>query len=253
MADENDEVQYGDRIPYVIITGDPQTRLVDRAVSPEEILQNKCAFCFALAVRPNRCYPRSRHMQLDASYYISRVLIPPLERIFNLIGADIKTWFDDMPKAIRMSHQNPLAMSPQKKRITANRLKIDEHFQSSQCLACGGLSSDGRHSYPFASLGVNKFTIGICDRCRRTPWKTMPNLFEQIRKGEARLLDAQRICASCASTANAEPIECINTDCPWLFDRKKAERRAEFLEGLQEIMEDLEIFEDHYHDDSIPD
>jgi DNA polymerase elongation subunit (family B) len=41
MEDENDEVQYGDRIPYVIIRGGPQARLVDRAVSPEELLQNK--------------------------------------------------------------------------------------------------------------------------------------------------------------------------------------------------------------------
>jgi DNA polymerase zeta len=45
-------------------------------------------------------------------------------------------------------------------------------------------------------------------------------------------------------TANAEPIECINIDCPWLFDRKKAERKAEFLEGLEGIMEDLEILEE---------
>ncbi|KAG1783945.1 hypothetical protein EV702DRAFT_958561 [Suillus placidus] len=206
--DENDEVQYGDRIPYVIIRGDPQTRLVDRAVSPEELLQNK-------------------HMQLDASYYISRVLIPPLERVFNLVGADVRTWFDDMPKAIRVNHPNPLAMSPKKQTITANRLKIDEHFQSSQCLACGGLSSDR-----------------ICESCRRTPRETMPTLLDQIRKGEAQLLDAQRVCASCASTANTEPIECINIDCPWLFDRKKAEGRTEFLEGLQGIMDDLEILED---------
>ncbi|KIK47777.1 hypothetical protein CY34DRAFT_73289 [Suillus luteus UH-Slu-Lm8-n1] len=212
--DENDEVQYGDRIPYVIISGDPQTRLVDKAVSPEELLQNE-------------------HMQLDASYYISRVLIPPLERIFNLVGADVRSWFDDMPKAIRVNHPNPLAMSPKKQRITANRLKIDEHFQSSQCLACGGLSSDG-----------------ICESCRRTPRETIPTLLDQIRKGEARLRDAQRVCASCASTANAEPIECINIDCPWLFDRKKAERRAEFLEGLQGIMEDFESLEDHC--DGIP-
>ncbi|KAG2154856.1 hypothetical protein DEU56DRAFT_770809 [Suillus clintonianus] len=210
MEDENDEVQYGDRIPYVIIRGEPQTRLVDRAVSPEKLLQNK-------------------HMQLDASYYISRVLIPPLERVFNLVGADVRAWFDDMPKAIRVNHPNPLAMSPKKQRITATRFKIDEHFQSSQCLACGGLSSDG-----------------ICEICRRTPQETMPTLLEQIRKGEARLLDAHRVCASCASTANAEPNECINIDCPWLFDRKKAERRTEFLEGLEGIMEDLEILEDHY-------
>lgn len=84
-------------------------------------------------------------MQLDASYYISRVLIPPLERIFNLVGADVRSWFDDMPKAIRAIHPNPLAMSPKKQMLAANRFKIDEHFQSSQCLVCGGSSSDGRY------------------------------------------------------------------------------------------------------------
>lgn len=190
-------------------------------------------------------------MQLDASYYISRVLIPPLERVFNLIGADVRTWFDDMPKAIRVDNPNPLAMSPKKQRIAINRLKIDEHFQSSQCLACGGLSSDGRHSYLLPLFKVNKFTTGICERCRRMPQETMPAILDQIRKGEGRFLDAQRVCASCASSANAEPIECINIDCPWLFDRKKAERRAVFLEGLQVIMEDLEVLEDCY--DGIPD
>ena len=31
-------------------------------------------------------------------YYISRVLIPPLERIFNLVGADVRSWFFDVPR-----------------------------------------------------------------------------------------------------------------------------------------------------------
>lgn len=44
VEDENDEVQYGDRIPYVIIRSGPHVRLVDRAVSPEELLQNKYAW-----------------------------------------------------------------------------------------------------------------------------------------------------------------------------------------------------------------
>lgn len=73
----------------------------------------------------------------------------------------------------------------------------------------------------------------------------MPTLLERVRKGETRLLDAQRVCASCTSTANAEPTECINIDCPWLFDRKKAEGKTVFLEGLKGIMDDLEVSEDH--------
>lgn len=38
VEDSNDEPQYGDRIPYVIIRGEPNARLVDRAVSPEKAL-----------------------------------------------------------------------------------------------------------------------------------------------------------------------------------------------------------------------
>jgi DNA polymerase zeta len=41
LMDRNDEPQYGERVPYVIIRGDPGTRLVDRAVRPEEALNNR--------------------------------------------------------------------------------------------------------------------------------------------------------------------------------------------------------------------
>ena len=37
-------------------------------------------------------------MRLDAEYYISKTLIPPLERIFNLVGANVRSWYEDMPK-----------------------------------------------------------------------------------------------------------------------------------------------------------
>jgi DNA polymerase zeta len=40
-------------------------------------------------------------MRLDAEYYISKTLIPPLERIFNLVGANVRSWYEDMPKVQR--------------------------------------------------------------------------------------------------------------------------------------------------------
>ena len=41
IKDPNDEPQYGDRIPYVIIRGEPNSRLVDRAVAPEELFYDR--------------------------------------------------------------------------------------------------------------------------------------------------------------------------------------------------------------------
>lgn len=38
-VDPNDEPQYGDRVPYVITVGEPDTRLADRAVPPEDMVR----------------------------------------------------------------------------------------------------------------------------------------------------------------------------------------------------------------------
>lgn len=83
---------------------------------------------------------------LDAAYYISRVLIPPLERIFNLVGADVRSWYDEMPKALRADQPDPLLLSPRKLKKNvdaANALKIDEHFSTTHCILCGALTSEG--------------------------------------------------------------------------------------------------------------
>lgn len=41
VEDPNNEPQYGERVPYVIARGPPNTRLVDRAVDPLEFLQDR--------------------------------------------------------------------------------------------------------------------------------------------------------------------------------------------------------------------
>lgn len=144
LQDENDEPQYGDRVPYVIVRGDPHTRLVERATTPEEFLANRYAPIIQTR-HGSRLNRTTRQLRIDASYYISRVLIPPLERVFNLVGADVRAWYDEMPKTIIVDERDLLALSPGKRAPDhTNRLKIDEHFQSARCLTCGRTASDGR-------------------------------------------------------------------------------------------------------------
>ncbi|KAF8132968.1 hypothetical protein EV363DRAFT_1327053, partial [Boletus edulis] len=110
LQDENDEPQYGDCVPY----GDSHTRLVERAITPEELFGEP-------------------------------VLIPPLERIFNLVGADVRAWYDEMPKTTTVDEQDPLVHSPRKcAPVHANGFKIDEHFQSACCLTCSCTARDGK-------------------------------------------------------------------------------------------------------------
>lgn len=39
----------------------------------------------------------------------------------------------------------------------------------------------------------------------------------------------------------SEQIECISTDCPWIYSRKKAEDKMEQVARLQELMKELEL------------
>ena len=41
IDDPNDEVQYGERVQYVIVRGEPGAKLSDRAISPEELLKHR--------------------------------------------------------------------------------------------------------------------------------------------------------------------------------------------------------------------
>lgn len=82
--DPRAEPQYGERVPYVVVYGDPGARLTDQVVDPKELLRN-------------------RDLRLNADYYIRKHVIPSLERIFQLAGADVKSWFDEMPRVHRTS------------------------------------------------------------------------------------------------------------------------------------------------------
>ncbi|KAG0225642.1 DNA polymerase zeta, partial [Actinomortierella wolfii] len=80
--DPRAEPQYKERVPYVVVYGDPGARLTDQVVEPKELLRNP-------------------ELQLNGLYYITKQIIPSLERILQLAGADVRAWFESMPKVLR--------------------------------------------------------------------------------------------------------------------------------------------------------
>jgi DNA polymerase zeta len=143
VKDPNDEPQYGDRIPYVIIRGELNSRLVDRAVAPEELFRDRCV----VSSRPwEMVQGPCRYKRLDAIYYITKVLIPPLSRVFNLVGADVQAWYDEMPKTQKVDRGESILTferdtPARKKGGSAHKFKIDDHFRSSLCVVCGKVTS----------------------------------------------------------------------------------------------------------------
>lgn len=62
----------------------------------------------------------------------------------------------------------------------------------------------------------------------------------KIGKTETKLRNVHRVCSSCSGTPVTEPIRCISLDCPWLFERKKIEHKAEALSAIEEYVEEVQ-------------
>jgi DNA polymerase zeta len=73
-------------------------------------------------------------MRLDAEYYISKTLIPPLERIFNLVGANVRSWYDEMPKVQRIEQRELLNIRDISRR--QNTATLHSYMRSRLCAVC---------------------------------------------------------------------------------------------------------------------
>ncbi|EGC47812.1 polymerase zeta subunit [Histoplasma capsulatum var. duboisii H88] len=119
LEDPRTEVQYGERVPYVVISGAPGARLIDRCVAPEVLLHDS-------------------QLELDAEYYISKNLIPPLERIFNLVGANVRQWYDEMPKyqRVRRIEGGASNVPANKEGLFSAKKTLESYMKLSSCVVC---------------------------------------------------------------------------------------------------------------------
>ncbi|KAI8722497.1 DNA polymerase [Fusarium sp. LHS14.1] len=179
LEDARAEPQYGERVPYVVITGAPGARLIDRCVAPEELLSNP-------------------HWQLDAEYYISKNLIPPLERIFNLVGANVRQWYDEMPKVQRIRHATTLG---------TRKTTLESYMKSSHCLICDKKFANEDNP--------------LCPTCRTNVPASLLTLQSRLSTEERRLQEVLSLCRSCAGIGPVEDVQCDSKDCPVFWTRMR--------------------------------
>ena len=192
LEDARAEPQYGERVPYVVITGAPGARLIDRCVAPEVLLENE-------------------HCELDAEYYISKNLIPPLERIFNLVGANVRNWYDEMPKVQRIRKIDAnLQLKGQSKDITANKKTLESYMKSSSCLVC-------REKLETKSP--------ICPNCLKDKPVSLLALRKRLNNEEKKAMDLNRVCQSCSGISPLDEVKCDSKDCPVFYTRTKQKAR----------------------------
>jgi DNA polymerase zeta len=200
LADPRTEPQYGERIPYVVITGAPGARLMDRCVSPEMLLQND-------------------HIEIDSEYYISKNLIPPLERIFNLVGANVRQWYDEMPKVQRMRNIAVPLSKPDPAGGASNMKKtLESYMKSSTCLVCRSKLPPLQNMLP--GVDADAFALlPLCAACLMRPARALLTLKQRIWKCEQTVKQVDMVCRSCSGLAWGEEIKCDSRDCPVFYTR----------------------------------
>ncbi|PKS09344.1 hypothetical protein jhhlp_003958 [Lomentospora prolificans] len=178
LEDARAEPQYGERVPYVVITGAPGARLIDRCVAPEDLLENS-------------------HVTLDAEYYITKNITPPLDRIFNLVGASARQWYDDMPKVRRIHRLDP----------SSHRKTLESYMSSASCVACGAKTRASDEP--------------LCDACGSNTAASLGVLERRLAKLQQGVMDVDSICRSCAGLGPLEEVLCDSKDCPVYYTRVK--------------------------------
>jgi len=200
LADKRAEPQHAERVPYIISQGAPGAKLNDQAVPPEVMLQNPA-------------------LRINSMYYITRTIIPPIARIFNLLGADVASWFRDMPHALKRSEMPSIfaaAAGAAGGQQGQPKSAVSDHFRQEVCLVCG-FQSD----------------TDLCIDCRSDPNRTHHTLGARLHLIEARQAAATQLCATCSNLPGAaEWSPCVNVDCALLYSRSTISGEMERTRAL---------------------
>lgn len=186
-ADPRSEPQYGERVSYLVISGASRSRLTDRCVPPEELLLNP-------------------DLRLDVEYYITKNLVPPLDRIFSLMGVNVRSWYDEMPRSLKLINR---ARRPAHAGKTSKM--IETFLTSSHCPVC-------QRELP---------KPGICTECASLPENTIYDLQQMSRTAERTHNTILKVCASCCKVPMYSEIACMSKDCPLYYKRVKSGREVD--------------------------
>lgn len=249
--DPRAEPKFGERVPYVVVYGEPGARLVDLVVPPHALVESQ------------------GQLRLHGLYYITKQILPALERVFSLVGADLRAWMNDLPRPQRMMPQKrslaALPLDPPAARIgpaggggpgatdvgtsiwgpmpmtrggARSRGTIDRYYLSRHCAVCDGLTSAARP---------------LCDECIAQPDRAIATLAIRVARLERQHARLVRICAACggggASDASLRMlgaggsargpllvpcggVACESLDCGVYFERRKTGQELAAAQAL---------------------
>uniref|UniRef100_A0A8C3AI30 DNA polymerase zeta catalytic subunit n=1 Tax=Cyclopterus lumpus TaxID=8103 RepID=A0A8C3AI30_CYCLU len=189
------EPRVGERVPYVIVYGMPGVPLIQLVRRPMEVLQDP-------------------GLRLNATYYISKQILPPLARMFQLIGVDVFGWYQELPRIHKASCSSAAGGEEVGRKGT-----ISQYFTTLHCPVCDELTQ-----------------LGVCSRCRAEPQRVALMLHRDMRLWESQQDQLLKICRNCSGCAERQ-VPCVSLDCPVLYKLSRVNRQLSKAPYLRQLLE----------------
>jgi DNA polymerase zeta len=208
---------YRERVPYLVVYGEPGSALRELVMHPRDFL---------------KAQRQGRSLRLNAIYYIRKQILPALDRCFTLMGVDVFAWFHQLP---RMHGRAWPALANRRTRPQRSRI---EHFLPGTCVACG-------HSC--------RPQTWLCESCCFAKAESLRVVQRKAHRAQRKLFRLQECCHRCigeglhtpssVAFVESEPLSagwyppCEQIECALLVARDKATATAAaFIEALQQLL-----------------
>lgn len=189
------EPRVGERVPYVVVYGMPGVPLIQLVRRPTEVLQDP-------------------GLRLNATYYITKQILPPLARMFQLIGVDVVSWYQELPRIQKASCSSAPGGEEAGRKGT-----ISQYFTTLHCPVCDELTQ-----------------LGVCSRCRSEPQRVAVTLYQDMRQWEGQQDQLLKICRNCSGCAERQ-VPCVSLDCPVLYKLSRVNRQISKAPYLRQLLE----------------
>ena len=190
----------GERVPYVVVYGEPGLPLIQLVRSPDTVLEQP-------------------HLRLNCVYYITKVIVPALNRCLLLVGADAMAWYSQLPKKAPTKSLIDTLRVGSDLQNRGRRQVISQYFAARRCIACG-----------------DTCVKALCNECSRDRSRAVILVSAQLgkleRDAEARAL----VCVTCAGWAGRS---CVSLDCPALYRRREEEHKRRQIQTLQSLINNI--------------
>uniref|UniRef100_A0A669D0K1 DNA polymerase zeta catalytic subunit n=1 Tax=Oreochromis niloticus TaxID=8128 RepID=A0A669D0K1_ORENI len=189
------EPRVSERVPYVIVYGTPGVPLIQLVRRPTEVLQDPT-------------------LRLNATYYITKQILPPLARMFQLIGVDVFSWYQELPRIQKASCSSVVGGEEAGRKGT-----ISQYFTTLHCPVCDELTQ-----------------LGVCSRCRAEPQRVTVTLYQDMRQWESQQEQLLKICRNCSGCAERQ-VPCVSLNCPVLYKLSRVNRQLSKAPYLRQLLE----------------